>query len=98
MFWFCRLCGCGFCAYCLQDCGRDAHAHVAGCTLNKKPNRDVFGTPKDFQLAQKERRTRLLKAYLRQADLNATVVLPQLIKSLQKDLNDLEIQLTASDL
>ena len=23
-------CGCGFCAICLEDCGADAHAHVAG--------------------------------------------------------------------
>jgi hypothetical protein len=24
-------CGCGFCAFCLKDCGSDAHAHVAKC-------------------------------------------------------------------
>ena len=27
----CGRCGCGFCAWCLADCGDDAHTHVAGC-------------------------------------------------------------------
>ena len=27
----CFLCGCGFCAWCLADCGADAHAHIAAC-------------------------------------------------------------------
>jgi hypothetical protein len=27
----CFGCGCGFCAWCLADCGADAHAHVAAC-------------------------------------------------------------------
>lgn len=27
----CGRCGCGFCAYCLANCGADAHAHVAHC-------------------------------------------------------------------
>ena len=27
----CHRCQCGFCAYCLADCGGDAHAHVAAC-------------------------------------------------------------------
>lgn len=29
-----QSCGCAFCAYCLADCGRDAHGHVAACELN----------------------------------------------------------------
>jgi len=24
-------CGCGFCGVCLQDCGGDAHGHIASC-------------------------------------------------------------------
>eukprot|EP00658_Telonema_sp_P-2_P041060 TRINITY_DN29367_c0_g1_i1.p1 TRINITY_DN29367_c0_g1~~TRINITY_DN29367_c0_g1_i1.p1 ORF type:complete len:597 (+),score=99.06 TRINITY_DN29367_c0_g1_i1:199-1989(+) len=27
-------CGCHFCAFCFQDCGADAHEHVANCGLN----------------------------------------------------------------
>jgi hypothetical protein len=38
----CRRCGCGFCAWCLRDCGADAHEHVANCPLNVTPGRQVF--------------------------------------------------------
>jgi len=30
-------CGCAFCAWCLKDCGNDAHPHVRVCELNPKP-------------------------------------------------------------
>mmetsp|Transcript_46753 Transcript_46753/g.92313 ORF Transcript_46753/g.92313 Transcript_46753/m.92313 type:complete len:408 (-) Transcript_46753:124-1347(-) len=29
----CSRCHCAFCAYCLRDCGRDAHGHVPDCTV-----------------------------------------------------------------
>uniref|UniRef100_A0A0G4GZE6 RING-type domain-containing protein n=1 Tax=Chromera velia CCMP2878 TaxID=1169474 RepID=A0A0G4GZE6_9ALVE len=29
----CATCRCGFCAYCLRDCGRDAHGHVPDCAV-----------------------------------------------------------------
>ena len=32
----CGRCQAGFCAYCLADCGRDAHAHIGGCELGKR--------------------------------------------------------------
>jgi hypothetical protein len=60
----CSRCACGFCAYCLADCGDDAHTHVAACAFNAAPGRDVFGTPELFQRAQNERRARALAAYL----------------------------------
>uniref|UniRef100_A0A0G4G9U7 Protein kinase domain-containing protein n=1 Tax=Chromera velia CCMP2878 TaxID=1169474 RepID=A0A0G4G9U7_9ALVE len=31
----CARCSCGFCGYCLQDCGADAHAHVPQCPLGE---------------------------------------------------------------
>ena len=40
----CPRCNCGFCAWCLQDCGADAHQHVAGCRSNLAPGRSVFAT------------------------------------------------------
>lgn len=51
-------CGAGFCAYCLTDCGNDAHAHVANCDLN--PGNGVFGDAAQFEEVQRQRRTRLL--------------------------------------
>ena len=32
----CPRCTAGICAYCLADCGRDAHAHIGGCELGKQ--------------------------------------------------------------
>jgi hypothetical protein len=33
-------CGAAFCAFCLEDCGDDSHAHVRRCRLN--PRRDEY--------------------------------------------------------
>ena len=38
----CGRCRAGFCAWCLADCGADAHAHVARCGSNLAPGRSVF--------------------------------------------------------
>ena len=35
-------CGCGFCAWCLQDCGQDAHQHVANECRSKPAGQDRF--------------------------------------------------------
>ena len=35
----CARCPCGFCAWCLADCGADAHRHVAHCDRNLEPNK-----------------------------------------------------------
>eukprot|EP00808_Paulinella_micropora_P029989 g28326.t1 len=61
----CGSCGCGFCAWCLQDCGQDAHAHVARCNANAAPGRDVYSTVAMFEQAQRARRQRLVREYLR---------------------------------
>jgi hypothetical protein len=59
-------CGCGFCAYCLKDCGADAHAHV-----NAHPKCSAYNTglfPADnvraFNAASKERQERALRTFL----------------------------------
>ena len=60
----CGRCGCGFCAYCLADCGADAHRHVAACPLNTAPGREVFGRAELFERAQGRRREAAVAAYL----------------------------------
>ena len=90
----CRGCSCGFCAYCLKDCGNDAHRHVATCPHNIAPGKDVFGSMSTFERAQKERRTRLIKSFLAQeveADLRNDVA-----RSLHLDLQDLGIDIRAA--
>ena len=87
----CGACRCGFCAYCLQDCGNDAHRHVANCQHNIAPGRDVFAGRHIFDRAQKERRTRLIKSFIArevEADLRNNVV-----QSLHRELQDLGIDI-----
>merc|ERR1740117_41825 len=55
-------CGCAFCAYCLEDCGNDAHAHVR--TRQCSPyNEGLFPQPaaQKFALAHRRRRQRMLR-------------------------------------
>jgi hypothetical protein len=60
-------CGCGFCAWCLHDCGRDAHQHVGRCTAKPPDARaDPFFASKALvDKAQRDRRVQMLGEYLR---------------------------------
>ena len=60
----CHRCGCGFCAWCLADCGADAHAHVANCPQNRHPQRAVYADLSLFDMCQKERRERGIRRFL----------------------------------
>ena len=57
----CNRCRCNFCAYCLKDCGNDAHAHVASCSLN--PSNDVYGNC-DFEEVQNKRKKSAVNHFL----------------------------------
>ncbi|KAE9346698.1 hypothetical protein PR003_g7293 [Phytophthora rubi] len=58
------VCKGGFCAYCLEDCGDDAHQHVSKCSLN--PNKPYYYvTGEQFILVHKERRQKSVEAYIR---------------------------------
>ena len=59
----CHRCHCGFCAWCLTDCGGDAHRHVAVCDENRKGGQ-VYGTAVAFANAQRQRRQRMVMEYL----------------------------------
>jgi len=56
-------CGCGFCAWCLQDCGGDAHAHVLTCPRNLLP-KSYGGSHDQFQTVHRERVRPLVLQYL----------------------------------
>ena len=78
----CGRCRAAFCAYCLADCGRDAHAHVGACEegnasikATKGSNRrvgghpaTVYGTRAMFDVSQKRRRCKHLALYLERHD------------------------------
>ena len=57
-------CGCGFCAYCLADCGGDAHAHVKQCNLNPTQPKSYYGSAADFEQCHLVRRERMVRDYL----------------------------------
>ena len=58
-------CGCGFCAFCLEDCGNDAHEHCLQCQYG---NGGYFITTEAFDRSNKARRTRQLQEYLRRIE------------------------------
>jgi hypothetical protein len=88
----CSRCSTRFCAWCLVNCGDSnaAHRHVASCALNTTQPRGVFGSASQFEMCHRERRTRLVREYLRAsvpADLHADV-----LAALAKDLANLRVR------
>ena len=73
----CSRCRCGFCGWCLADCGADAHGHVMRCGA-KPPGADVyFGSRQQFEEAQRRRQRALIRAFLDgevDGDLRAAVL------------------------
>ena len=78
----CARCPCAFCAWCLEDCGDDAHDHVANCPHNTTQAQRInvdgdgvdlprhYGSEEQFQVAQAVRRQRQLRQYLDLLDDN----------------------------
>jgi hypothetical protein len=56
-------CGCGFCAWCLADCGADAHPHVLQCPHNLQRG-GYGGSLEQFNTAHRARVRPLVLAYL----------------------------------
>lgn len=84
----CSKCGCGFCGWCLKDCGKDAHTHVARCSQSLEPGQ-VFATEDKFTQAQSLRREQEVKEYICsqvETDLRADVY-----RACQQELRDLGI-------
>ena len=98
----CGRCRAAFCAYCLADCGRDAHAHVGACAEGKDSlkasgasNRrisghpaTVYGTKAMFEVAQKRRRCKHLALYLERFDEKMRA---DIVKAVEPELGDLGI-------
>ena len=81
-------CGCGFCAWCLKDCGRDAHEHVLQC-----PEREAngyFHTEDVFNEHHRKRKTLAVKKIIKDAGLNH-IALKMLRDAISVDLMDLQI-------
>lgn len=83
----CATDGAAFCAYCLEDCGDDAHAHVGQCPHN--PTGDLFAPLETFHNAQRQRRVRMLQEYLEAIPSNE--LRGRVIAACDADLRDLGI-------
>ena len=59
----CHGCPCSFCAYCLKDCGNNAHQHVLSC--QHRLQEGYGGDVAQFEKAQRCRRQRMVHEYLR---------------------------------
>lgn len=90
----CSSCPCAFCAWCLSDCGDDAHPHVrSSCSMKPKdPGRTYFGTKKEFEESSKGRIIKELNAYLSSKEPAIRSVIRA---SLVDDLKDIDIPLSA---
>eukprot|EP00976_Prorocentrum_cordatum_P052186 1053364-Prorocentrum_minimum.AAC.1 len=62
----CARCDAAICAWCLADCGHDAHSHVADCPKNRyRTRRDPFFAKFEyFELARQAERIEKLKQFL----------------------------------
>ena len=85
----CSRCNCGFCAWCLQDCGDDAHAHVANCPHNITPGRAVFGDFTLWRQSNQQRTQRKVEHKLR--DASSDRIRAAVMVAIQRDLLDLGI-------
>jgi hypothetical protein len=59
----CERCNCGFCAWCLTDCGSDAHSCAAKCG-SLYGGGGVFGSQDEFNGHHDKRRQQAQEAYL----------------------------------
>mmetsp|Transcript_20289 Transcript_20289/g.67689 ORF Transcript_20289/g.67689 Transcript_20289/m.67689 type:complete len:410 (-) Transcript_20289:626-1855(-) len=85
----CTRCGCGFCAFCLEDCASDAHAHVARCPWN--PRKDVFSRRERFEEAQRTRRIEMMRLLLSRL---SSAVKQHVLSLLEPHLADLNIRVS----
>lgn len=70
----CR-CGAGFCAWCLQDQGADAHAHVMHCNEKPEDVQGVFCEPPVWEAHQVKRRKALVLQRLQTTEPREVAVL-----------------------
>jgi hypothetical protein len=83
-------CHAGFCAWCLQDCGEDAHSHVPNCRLNARPGQ-VYGDLNELHGVHNRVRMQKITDLLRNHPSNIKKRLKEIMK---KDFEDLGIPLT----
>eukprot|EP00667_Euglena_gracilis_P000598 EG_transcript_598 len=84
----CSRCPCHFCAWCGQDCGADAHTHVARCRLKPPGAEGVFAPREVWEDQQRQRRQRLVASHLNTLDPETREAVRQ---ELRRDFADLRL-------
>ena len=81
-----NACRAGICAWCLKDCGGDAHGHVPAC----REGRGLFATKEVFNNHHRQRKERLVRELVQREPVE---VQRHVRRLLEKDLRDLGINL-----
>jgi len=79
-------CRCEFCAYCLADCGDNAHSHITGGQCLVNTDRELFNTAEVFADCMRQRRRALLKEFLSDKPAEFRILL---LIAVARELNDL---------
>eukprot|EP00918_Siedleckia_nematoides_P027896 GHVU01060011.1.p1 GENE.GHVU01060011.1~~GHVU01060011.1.p1 ORF type:complete len:506 (+),score=27.62 GHVU01060011.1:214-1518(+) len=90
----CSNCKCGFCAYCLKDCGTDAHSHIGTCKYHR--SRDPHYTSEaNLKNAQKLARIDRVREYL--YNQVGSDIHQEVLSGVERELNDLGIRIRDVD-
>ena len=81
----CSRCPCGFCAWCLEDCGADAHGHVANCRQNLAPGRRVWADEVVWREGRRRVKRDAVIQLLRRLDPGLA---KQVAKAVERELRD----------
>jgi hypothetical protein len=84
-----NVCQAGFCAYCFEDCGEDAHRHVANCKLNPIKG-EMFGNLRTLEQVWKTVRQNEIQQLLRKLKKE---VRKKLFESMEKEFKELGIRI-----
>ena len=90
----CFRCGCGFCAWCLADCGRDAHRQLANCQRNLAPGRNVFASEALWQQGRRQRRQEAATALLQPLPVDEA---RSVVEEVRQELVDVGLQAVVED-
>lgn len=84
-------CGCGFCALCLKDCGKDAHQHLGQVGFHGNAARGFYGGEENFKRTHRDRRLKLLQGVFARMGAEEPEFLQELLRSMDTDLRDIGI-------
>ena len=81
----CHACTCQFCAWCLKDCGSDAHQHVKACPSSLAPG-GFYGQLSQFNTVHVAQRKNAVLAYLTKLSPEERITTQAVIANDLKDL------------